>query len=262
VKNSREFHLRSFFLEETGQMGSKIVKVCGIKTEEAAVTAIESGASLLGTILVPNRARTVDGETAIKISKLCKDKREKSNSKFLTSTELLEYVKSLESAGPQWFEEVASTIVENGPYLVGVFRNQSLEDVKRISAELNIDIVQLHGSEYIMEYTNELGLPVIPRFVLNKPGIETALLTHKFLIPLLDSEAGGEGKLINWDDASKFGNDMNGRFVLAGGLTPENVGSALSIRGCFGADVSGGVETEGVKDSDKIQAYVRNANNH
>ncbi|KAG0682162.1 bifunctional tryptophan synthase trp1 [Pichia californica] len=239
-------------------MNRKIVKVCGLKTEDAANTAIESGASLLGTILVPNRARTVDSETAKRLSKLCYEKRIKNGSKFAKSEELLKFLKSLDIYGPEWFEEVANHIVENGPYLVGVFRNQSIEDVKNISQELNIDIIQLHGSENVDEYVSELKLPVIPRFVLNKPGISNALKTHKFLIPLLDSESGGEGKLISWDDATKFGSEMNGRYILAGGLTPENVASALSVEGCYGVDVSGGVETDGQKDTSKIQQFVQN----
>lgn len=239
-------------------MVTKIVKICGLKTQEAASVSIESGASLLGTILVPNRARTVDPEIAREISKLCHEKRISKGSKYLTSKELKDYVNTLQIKGPEWFEKVAETIVENGPYLVGVFRNQSIEDVKRISAALNIDIVQLHGSEVVDDYVSSIELPIIPRFILNKPGFENSLNTHKFLIPLLDSEAGGEGNLIDWNDANIFGEEMNGRYILAGGLNPENVNNALKIKGCFGVDVSGGVETNGIKDNNKIKRFVSN----
>lgn len=240
-------------------MPKKIVKICGIKSEDAAETAITSGASLLGTILVPNRARTVDPVSARKISKLCYERRLENGSKFLSSKDLLRYVRSLDATGATWFEKVSEVLVENGPYLVGVFRNQPLEEVIRISRDDKIDIVQLHGSEDIDQFVSALELPVIPRFVLSKPGIENALSTHKFLLPLFDSEKGGEGKLVNWEDASKFGNDMNGRYILAGGLTPENVGSALGVEGCYGVDVSGGVETGGNKDNVKIRKFVENA---
>jgi phosphoribosylanthranilate isomerase len=240
-------------------MVKKIVKVCGLKSTDAAAIAIESGASLLGTILVPNRARTVDPKTAREISKLCYAKRIEKGSKYLSAQDLKGFVNELDIQGPEWFEKVAETIAENGPYLVGVFRNQALKDVKQISEDLNIDIIQLHGSEDVNLFASELIQPVIPRFVLNKPGFEESLSTHKFLIPLLDSEAGGEGKLINWDDASSFGNFKNGRFILAGGLDPENVGDALQVEGCLGVDVSGGVETDGAKDINKIKYFVSNA---
>lgn len=239
-------------------MTKKIIKVCGIKSEEAANTAIANGASLIGTILVPNRARTVKPEIAQKLSNLCHQERIKNGSKFINSIELLNHVQKLDVKGPEWFEKVSEIIVENGPYLVGVFRNQSIEDVLRISKELNIDIIQLHGSEDINQYIEALDLPVIPRFVLNKPGIEDALITHKFLLPLLDSESGGEGKLINWNDAAEFGKELNARYILAGGLNPENVIEALSVDGCCGVDVSGGVETDGEKDNAKIQQFVKN----
>lgn len=249
----------SLFVLQYIVMVQKIVKVCGIKSEEAANTAIVSGASLLGTILVPNRARTVEADTARRISKLCYEKRVEKKSRFVSSKDLLQHARTLEATGPQWFEEVCETITENGPYLVGVFRNQPLEDVIRISDELGVDVVQLHGSEDVDAFVAALELPVIPRFVLSKPGIENALSTHKFLLPLFDSEQGGEGKLVDWRDAARFGGDLNGRYILAGGLTPENVGAALAVGGCYGVDVSGGVETEGHKDMAKIEAFVGNA---
>lgn len=240
-------------------MVKKIVKVCGIKTTEAAEVSIRNGASLIGTILVPNRGRTVEPDVARELSRICKETRERRHSKYVNSIDLLNYVRSLELTGPEWFEKVADIISEEGPYLVGVFRNQPIEEVKQISNDLGIDIVQLHGSENIDEFVQALDKPVIPRFVLSKPGIENALKTHEFLIPLLDSEAGGEGKVIDWNDAANFGIEMNGRYILAGGLNPENVESALKVPGCYGVDVSGGVESNGVKDHSKIESYVLNA---
>lgn len=240
-------------------MTKKIVKVCGIKTVEAAQVAIENGASLIGTILVPNRARTVEPDIARQLAKLCKKSRRENGSKYVTSKELLTYLKSSETQGSEWFEEVAETISRNGPYLVGVFRNQPIDEVREISQDLGIDIIQLHGSEDVSEYVSQLDLPVIPRFVLTKPNIKDALSTHKFLIPLLDSEAGGEGKLIDWNDASLFGEERDGRYILAGGLTPDNVIEGLRINGCLGVDVSGGVETEGLKDHSKVKSFVVNA---
>lgn len=240
-------------------MVKKIVKVCGIKTTEAAEVSIKNGASLIGTILVPNRARTVDPDVARELSQICRENRVRRHSRYVDSKDLLEHVRGLTITGPEWFEKVADIISEEGPYLVGVFRNQPIEEVKQLSNQLGIDIVQLHGSENVDEFVDALDLPVIPRFVLSKPGIEKALTSHKFLIPLLDSEAGGEGKVINWNDAAIFGNELNGRYILAGGLNPENVINALQVTGCYGVDVSGGVESEGVKDHSKIEAYVLNA---
>lgn len=240
-------------------MGDQIVKICGLKTLEAAEVAVSSGANLLGTILVPNRARTVDMDIAKEIVKLCRETRIEKKRQFVNSVDMMNHLRESRLEGSEWFEYVAKTVVENGPFLVGVFRNQSLEEVRQVAEELELDIVQLHGSEDFPLFIEQLEVPVIPRYVLNKGNIKDSLVTHKHLMPLLDSEVGGEGKLINWEDAKAFGGDeLNGRYILAGGLTPENVKSALSNSGCLGVDVSGGVETEGVKDNAKIKAFIRN----
>ncbi|GMM29537.1 phosphoribosylanthranilate isomerase [Martiniozyma asiatica (nom. inval.)] len=235
-----------------------VIKCCGLGTEEAASVAIESGANLLGIIVVPGRARTVDPEIALKMSHLCREARIAQNRKFVDSKDLLKYVNSLSLNGAEWFEKVSQVIIENGPYLVGVFRNQPLDEVKDKAEGLKLDFVQLHGSENFDDYIGALEIPVIARYILNKSNIKDALVSKKHILPLLDSEAGGEGKLISWDDASIFGKEMTGRYLLAGGLTPDNVQSALAVEGCLGVDVSGGIETNGKKDEDKIKKFVEN----
>lgn len=240
-------------------MTNQIVKICGLKTVEAAEVAIESGSNLLGTILVPNRERTVEWEVAKQIGQLCKEARKERQREFVDSRELLKHVRESDLEGSDWFEYVAKKVVENGPYLVGVFRNQSLEEVQDLVENLDLDLVQLHGSEDFAMFVEALDVPVIARYVLNKENIKDSLVTHKHLLPLLDSEAGGEGKLIDWNDAKIYGEQLNGRYILAGGLTPENVKQALRNTGTVGVDVSGGVETDKHKDMAKIKAFVENA---
>ena len=130
----------------------KVVKICGIKTVEAASVAIDNGANLLGCILVPNRARTIDVEVAKQIARMVKRDRNPPP-KFAGGTPT------------QHFEQVAQWIIENGPFLVGVFRNQSKEEVFRIAREVGLDFIQLHGLEDKLEFLcTEFGL--IPRYVV------------------------------------------------------------------------------------------------
>ncbi|CAI4057849.1 phosphoribosylanthranilate isomerase TRP1 SKDI_04G2420 [Saccharomyces kudriavzevii IFO 1802] len=210
-----------------------VVKVCGLQSLKAAQCALDSDADLLGIICVPGRERTVDPVVAMEISALVRACR---------------------------------TSMSTPKYLVGVFRNQSKEDVLRIANDYGIDIVQLHGDEPWQEYQKFLGLPVIKRLVfprdcdilLSTPSEKT----HLFM-PLFDSEAGGTGELLDWNSISDWfaeqGNPECLQFMLAGGLTPENVSDALQLHGVIGVDVSGGVETNGMKDMDKITNFVRNA---
>lgn len=230
-----------------------VVKICGLKTVEAAECAIENGADLLGVIMVPNRARTVDDEVLKLISKMVKTKQK------ISSRQLLQQIRVLESEGAEYFETVKSLILENGPYLVGVFRNQPLETIKEKVEQLQLDFVQLHGSENFEEYIKELDVPVITRYVLDSPKLHDSNLVNRHVLSLLDSELGGEGKLISWDDASEFGQRHGGRYLLAGGLTPENVLEAVRLEGCVGVDVAGGVETDGAKDLVKIKKFIENA---
>lgn len=198
-----------------------LVKICGIKRLQDALPAIEEGADFLGIILVPNRARTIETDAALELS---------------------EYLHGLP---------------EPRPKLVGVVRNQSKEDVLKLKHELNLDYIQLHGSEP-EEWLSELPKPIIRRLV---PGTATfasdvTKTAHLGATPLIDSEQGGDGKLLNWDELNPNG-DLH--FVLAGGLTPDNVRLATGVRGCIGVDVSGGVETDGVKDERKVREFIRNA---
>ncbi|CAI4059646.1 hypothetical protein SUVZ_04G2410 [Saccharomyces uvarum] len=212
-----------------------VVKICGLQSTEAARRALYSDADLLGIICVPNRKRTVDPVVAREIADLVKKYR-------------------------------ASTGASR--YLVGVFRNQSMEDVLNIVNDYGIDIVQLHGDEPWQEYQDFLGLPIIKRLVfprdcdilLSTPPEKSHLFT-----PLFDSEAGGTGEILDWNSISdwvtKQENSEFLQFMLAGGLMPENVSDAVKLNGVIGVDVSGGVETDGAKDMDKITNFIQNAKN-
>lgn len=207
-----------------------IVKVCGLQSLEAAQNAMESGATLLGIICVPNRKRTIDPSIAKQISQLVHD----------------------------------TSINKNGTQLVGVFRNQPIEEVRRIADEYNVDIIQLHGDEPWRESQAFLQKPIIKRMIFPRDCEEVvrmSKLENCKALPLFDSEAGGTGELLNWESISKWSeNEGNGsKFILAGGLTPENVREAISLTGVIGVDVSGGVETNGIKDISKIQNFLRNA---
>ena len=73
---------------------------------------------------------------------------------------------------------------------------------------------------------------------------------------LLDSGA-GSGKTFNWQAAREQLAGQQGRFIVAGGLTPENVGEAVNIFRPWGVDVVTGVESEpGRKDPEKLKAFV------
>jgi len=138
---------------------------------------------------------------------------------------------------------------------VGVFVDEPEEYVIACSKEADLDMIQLHGSEddaYIMSIKEKTGLPVIK---MVKPVSEGDIITarqSKADLILLDSGAGGTGKVFDWSLAENLGRD----YILAGGLTPANAGEAVKRLKPFAVDVSSGVETEGIKDFSKMKAFA------
>lgn len=250
----------------------KLVKICGVKRYESAKEAIDYGVDLLGMILVPGRSRTIELEEAKRISQLIKHTRQQKQTKFKTIGEILDYIDTLEfESNDDLIETIAKLIQENGPFLVGVFRNQLITNVFKLSQEIDVDIIQLHGNENKLEYCNHnkkhcnRKFGIIPRFII--PGeialiytaLEEVLIGGKyfgngFLLPLLDSEVGGEGKLLDWSIVNEL---QQGKFILAGGLTESNLTGLNGYNNLIGFDVSGGVETNGEKDSNKMKNFIK-----
>ncbi|MCR4689303.1 MAG: phosphoribosylanthranilate isomerase [Saccharofermentans sp.] len=142
---------------------------------------------------------------------------------------------------------------------VGVFLDEPTEDLISIAEVSNVDIIQLHGSEdeaYIREVQTRLARPVIKAFkVKSREDLEKALVSPADHI-MLDSGA-GTGRMFCWELVRDFKRD----FFLAGGLDPDNAKEAIAELDPFCLDVSSGVETDGVKDEDKIRRFIANARN-
>ena len=138
---------------------------------------------------------------------------------------------------------------------VGVFVDMPASEVAKIAEEGIIDIVQLHGhetDEYIKELKGLMSLPVIKAFSVRGPeSIDEANRSSADMV-LLDSGSGGTGTSFNWDLIKAVKRD----YFLAGGLDPDNAKEAAKL-GAYALDVSSGVETEGLKDADKIRCFVR-----
>jgi len=140
---------------------------------------------------------------------------------------------------------------------VAVFKDAPFEEIQRVLRRIELERVQLHGEES-EEDVEAVDLPVIK--AIRGADLEAAE-TYPGTLLLLDhpTEGGGSGKPWNWADASELvsrGYDL----ILAGGLTPENVGAALGELGellPWGVDVATGVESSGNrKDPARIAAFI------
>lgn len=143
---------------------------------------------------------------------------------------------------------------------VGVFVNGKEEEILNLYNNGTISIAQLHGDEndeYIKHLKNKSGIRIIKSFNLNK-NISIKILEKSnadFL--LFDNGTGGTGKTFDWDFVPK----IKKPFFLAGGLNENNVENAIKLTNPYAVDLSTGVETNGVKDREKILNIMRRVKN-
>lgn len=149
---------------------------------------------------------------------------------------------------------------------VGVFVNESLANVAKLLNDNTIEMAQLHGSEsekYIQDLKALTNKPIIKAVrVLSREDIEAAQHTLADFL-LLDNGAGGTGESFDWSLVStvKAKKQKQKPFFLAGGLKAGNLEQAIVATSPYAVDISSGVETDGIKDRDKILAIVRRMKN-
>ena len=207
-------------------------KICGLRDVDSALVAAEAGASLLGFAFVHGVRRQLTLEQ-----------------------------------GQAIIPRVADEFGENRPGLVGLFADQDIDEVNAIIEACGLDYAQLCGSEK-PDYWEQVRAKVIRQTkvkTLTSPQetVDVALaqiqeVVSRGNIPQLDSYKegafGGTGHAFDWDIAARLSRDYD--VVLAGGLTPDNVATAIRQVDPWMVDVSSGVETDGAKDHGKIRAFA------
>ena len=199
------------------------IKICGIKTVDDALAAIETGADYLGFNFYPKSPRFIEKQACAEFTSLLKER--------------YPHIK-----------------------LVGVFVNSSVEETKEILDVCLLDLAQLHGDETI-EFMESLQEKSFKAF----RGIPDAEQLNSFARDdapafLVDASVkglyGGSGVTADWDGAAELAKKYP--LLLAGGLTPENVGEAVSRVKPWGVDVATGVESApGKKDAAKMSALIK-----
>ncbi|MCJ1432783.1 bifunctional tryptophan synthase trp1 [Xylographa pallens] len=233
-----------------------LVKICGTRTPEAARVAIEAGADMVGIILVEGRSRYVTPKVAATISEVVHQTCRPHKFRDLEALQV-DSSKAVEN-----FEHTAGYFRHpSRALIVGVFQNQPLECILAQQRLLNLDAVQLHGSEPV-EWAALIPVPVIRRFATTDSGVGTR---GYHSLPLLDSAVGGMGKPLDMEPVRKLLEQDTGlRVILAGGLHSGNVVDMLNeLRGVRGqviaVDVSSGVEHNGSQSHAKIQGFIQAA---
>lgn len=208
------------------------VKICGLRSRDALDAALDAGADYVGFVFFARSPRNISPEQARTLADNARGRA-----------------------------KIVALLVDPDDAL--------LQEVVTV---VNPDIIQLHGSETpqrVGEVAQQFGKPVLKAVaVANAEDVEEALAyVGKAESILFDAKPmpgeagalpGGNGIAFDWRALS----GVNGRiaFMLAGGLTPDNVATAISLTGAPAVDVSSGVESRpGEKDPDLIRRFIRAA---
>ncbi len=197
------------------------VKICGITRAEDAELAVELGAWALGFIFHPESRRFCDPALAAGIARHIRRRTQ----------------------------------------LVGVFVNAPLEDVAWAAESIGLTHLQLHGDEgvsYCSEIGRRTGCRVIKAVQVSGAADIRRIQSYRYVdVHLLDAAGpgrGGTGNTWDWSLASQHSGPIP--VLLSGGLTSENVATAIKAVSPWGVDVASGVEASpGIKDSGKLEAF-------
>lgn len=150
---------------------------------------------------------------------------------------------------------------------VGVFVNADIDKVIEQAKKQVIDVIQLHGEEdvaYVKGLKKAVDVPIIKAISMTKPDARQQISMWEISdvdYLLLDSGDGGTGEQFNYKLLQEIGN-LKKPYFLAGGLNPENLENAvqqLQNNQPYALDLSSGIETNGIKDLDKIKKAVEAA---
>lgn len=199
------------------------VKICGVTSVVDATLAVESGADLIGLNFYPPSPRCVSLTTA----------------------------------------QAIRTALPPHVWCVGVFVNAERAQIAALVQQLHLHALQFHGDETAAEVQGWTCATIkAVRIPADGPipPLENVPSTYLLLDTYRPGRYGGTGEVFAWDAAAALPQAQRQRLLLAGGLTPDNVATAVRTVRPWAVDVASGVEsTPAHKDPNKVRAFITNA---
>jgi phosphoribosylanthranilate isomerase len=205
------------------------VKICGIKEETHALAAVDAGADFIGLVFAPSKRQVT----------------------------------------PAQAEKLATAVKNSGvtTEVVGIFVNMPADELNEIADACHLDWIQLSGNES-WGYCNKITRPIIKIVRIGKKQCADEIYAnitgsdrlisgqHIYILDTYSRDKyGGTGVSFDWNLARLTTQQYP--VIIAGGLNPENVTQVIRIAAPWGVDTSSGVETNGLKDIKKIQAFIK-----
>ena len=210
------------------------VKMCGISKEETIPAVVEAKPDYMGLVFAPSKRQVTVDQAKTLVEELHK-----------------QYTKRYNNGAEQSNNDEIKT--------VGIFVNETLDNLVTIATEVNLDAVQLHGDEdeaFIQSLKERTNVEVWKAVQVRSAADAEKWIDSSADMLLFDAyhkdERGGTGEVFDWSSLDEFERP----FMLAGGIDSTNVARAIRTVRPYGIDISSGIETDGVKDDEKIKAFT------
>lgn len=210
------------------------VKMCGISKVETIPAVVEAKPDYMGLVFAPSKRQVTVDQAKTLVEELHK-----------------QYTKRYNNGAEQSNNDEIKT--------VGVFVNETLDNLVSIATEANLDVVQLHGDEdeaFIQSLKERTNVEVWKAVQIRSAADAEAWIDSSADMLLFDAyhkdDRGGTGEVFDWSCLDEFERP----FMLAGGIDSTNVARAIRTVRPYGIDISSGIETDGVKDDEKIKAFT------
>ena len=203
------------------------VKMCGISKVETIPAIIDAKPDYMGLVFAPSKRQVTVEQAKTLVEELHKQYAVRYNSETIKT--------------------------------VGVFVNETVENLLKIAEEVKLDVIQLHGDEdeaFIQSLKERTNVEVWKAVQVRSAADAEKWIDSGADMLLFDAyhkdERGGTGEVFDWSSLDEFERP----FMLAGGIDSTNVARAIRTVRPYGLDISSGIETEGVKDNEKMKAFT------
>ena len=211
------------------------VKMCGISKVETIPAVVEAKPDYMGLVFAPSKRQVTVDQAKTLVEELHRGYAPKYGSD--TEHDKNDTIKT-----------------------VGVFVNETVDNLITIANEANLDAVQLHGDEdeaFIQSLKERTNVEVWKAIQIRSAADVEEWIDSSADMLLFDAyhkdERGGTGEVFDWSSLDAFERP----FMLAGGIDSTNVARAIRTVRPYGIDISSGIETNGVKDDEKITAFTK-----
>ena len=203
------------------------VKMCGISKVETIPAIVDAKPDYMGLVFAPSKRQVTVEQAKTLVEELHKQYAVRYNSETIKT--------------------------------VGVFVNETVENLLKIAEEVKLDVIQLHGDEdeaFIQSLKERTNVEVWKAVQVRSAADAEKWIDSGADMLLFDAyhkdERGGTGEVFDWSSLDEFERP----FMLAGGIDSTNVARAIRTVRPYGIDISSGIETNGVKDDEKMKAFT------